>query len=264
MRSWLALALCLLSGAAMADGDIRRGPAAFGEWRTDAPGVQRLIAGTDLPAPFATRSAANSSRAAARRDGQAPKAPPGFAVELFARGLAMPRVVRVAPNGDVFVVETGAGRVRVFRTAGAKALPGEGAVFAHGLSEPFGLAFYPPGPDPRWVYVATPGAVVRFPYRSGDTKAAGPPQTIVGDLPEGGNHWTRDLAVSPDGQTLYVSVGSASNVDEDAPAPSPTEIAGAAPGASFGDERDRAVVLAFDPEGRPSVPSPPACAIVRV
>ena len=72
---------------------------------------------------------------------------------------------------------------------------------------------------------------------------------MVRDLPEGGSHWTRDLAFSKDGKTLYVSVGSATNVDEGVPPPSQTEIEGAALGASFDDERDRAAVLAFDPEG---------------
>ena len=245
----LVVALCLTGGAALAADEVERGASAFGDWRADAPGVQRLITPSDLPAPFATRSASDFARGAVRKDGQYPTAPSGFQVELFARGLDRPRVVRTAPNGDVFVAESGAGRIRAFRMKGAKDMPGAGEVFAERLERPFGVAFYPPGRDPRWVYVATPGKVVRYPYRTGDTKAAGPPQTIIANLPEGGGHWTRDLAFSADGSTLYVSVGSADNDDDGAPRPSKAEIAAGPLGAAFGDERDRAVVLAFDPDG---------------
>ena len=107
------------AGTAFADETVRTGAAAFGDWRSDAPGVRRLITPADLPAPFATRSRANMSPRAARTDADIPKAPPGFAVDLFATGLSTPRVIRVAPNGDIFVAETGAGRVRVFRSGGA-------------------------------------------------------------------------------------------------------------------------------------------------
>src|SRR5208283_5207037 len=122
-----------------------------------------------------------------------PKAPEGFSVALFAEGLSGPRVIRTAPNGDIFVAESGAGRVRVFQPDGAG--EAQGAAFADGLERPFGIAFYPSA-DPHWVYVATEGAVLRFPYRSGETKAAGPPETIA-RLPGGGSHWTRDIVFSP-------------------------------------------------------------------
>ena len=106
------------AGTALADQAVRTGATAFGDWRSDAPGVRRLITSAALPAPFATRSAANISQRAARTGADIPKAPAGFTVDLFASGLNMPRVIRVAPNGDIFVAETGAGRVRVFRSAG--------------------------------------------------------------------------------------------------------------------------------------------------
>jgi glucose/arabinose dehydrogenase len=99
---------------AFADDAVRTGAAAFGDWRTDAPGVRRLITPADLPAPFATRSTANMSQHEAWTEADVPKAPLGFAVDLFATGLNMPRVIRVAPNGDIFLAETEAGRVRVF------------------------------------------------------------------------------------------------------------------------------------------------------
>src|SRR5271169_1626610 len=224
------------AGTAFADEAVRTGAAAFGDWRTDAPGVRRLIAPADLPAPFATRSTANMSQRAARTGADVPKAPPGFAVDLFAAGLNMPRVIRVAPNGDIFLAETGAGRVRVFRPGGAGAGPAQGEVFADGLQRPYGIAFYPSGQEPRFVYVATPDSVVRFPYRSGEMKASGPPETIA-SLPGGGNHWTRDLAFSPDDKTLFVSVGSSSNVAEGLRA-----MAARVLGASWGEEQDRADV----------------------
>ena len=173
------------AGTAFADEAVRTGAAAFGDWRSDAPGVRRLITPADLPAPFATRSTANMSQRAARADAEIPKAPPGFTVDLFASGLNMPRVIRIAPNGDIFVAETGAGRVRVFRPGGAGAGPAQGEVFADGLQRPYGIAFYPSGQEPRFVYVATPDSVVRFPYRSGDMKASGPAEKIA-SLPSGG------------------------------------------------------------------------------
>ena len=244
------LVLMGLVGAApaFADEAVRTGAAAFGDWRTDAPGVRRLITPADLPAPFATRSTANFSQHEARTGAETPKAPPGFTVDLFATGLNMPRVIRIAPNGDIFVAETGAGSVRVFRP-GAGAGPAKGEIFATGLQRPYGIAFYPSGENPRFVYVASPDSVVRFPYRSGDMKASGPAEKIA-SLPSGGGHWTRDLAFSPDDKTLYVSVGSGSNVDEGVPHADQASIAEAPIGASFGDEARRADVLAFDPDGR--------------
>jgi glucose/arabinose dehydrogenase len=245
MRLGFLVLLALVGAApAFADEAVRTGAAAFGDWRTDAPGVRRLITPADLPAPYATRSTANMSHQEAWTEADVPKAPPGFTVEQFATGLNTPRVIRTAPNGDIFVAETGAGRVRVFRSGGAGAGPAQGEIFADGLQQPYGIAFYPSGQDPRFVYVATPDAVVRFPYRSGDMKASGPAEKIA-SLPNGGEHWTRDLAFSPDDKMLFVSVGSASNDAEGLRA-----MAARVLGASWGQEQRRADVLAFDPDGR--------------
>ena len=240
--------------AALADDSpTRTGAAAYGDWRTDAPGVRRKITPADLPAPGASPSAANSSSSVERRDGAMPKAPPGFVVSLFATGLDRPRVVRIAPNGDIFVAESGAGRVSVLRASDGEPKSSGAQVFAANLNRPFGIAFYPPGPDPKFVYVATPGRVVRFHYRNGDTKASGPAQVVVPSLPEGSGHWTRDLAFSPDGKTMFVSVGSGSNVAGDMQALPGAEFAAFekahALGATWGSEENRADVLAFDPDG---------------
>jgi glucose/arabinose dehydrogenase len=212
---------------------LRTGRDALGDYRDDGPGVRRRLTAADLPAPYTTPSADNGPDVVVPENG-VPLVPPGFRVDVFARDLVGPRLMRVSPSGDLFVAESQAGDVRVLR-AGAGARSAERSdVFARGLDRPFGMAFYPPGPDPTWVYVAETNAVVRFPYRSGDAVARGAPETIVPrltDAPDG--HWTRDVAFSADGAQMFVSVGSASNVgEEDA------------------DERDRADVLVFDPLGR--------------
>ena len=244
---------CVTQIALADDSPTRTGAAAYGDWRTDAPGVRRKITAADLPAPGASRSAANSSSLVERSAGAAPKAPPGFTVSLFAAGLDQPRVVRVAPNGDIFVAESAGGRVSVLRAADGAPKSSSAKVFAANLDRPFGIAFYPPGPDPRFVYVATPGRVLRFHYRNGDAKASGPAQVIVPSLPEGAGHWTRDLAFSPDGKTMFVSVGSGSNVAEEMRPLPGAELAAfqaAHPrGATWGSEENRADVLAFDPDG---------------
>ncbi len=257
MRPPLLLACILIAGSslfALADESATRtGAAAYGDWRTDAPGVRRKLTAADMPAPGATRSVANASRVVARPEGALPKAPTGFSVSLFASGLDQPRVVRVAPNGDVFVAESAAGRVTVLSAADGAAKAASAATFAAGLHRPFGIAFYPPGPDPRFVYVAETDRVVRFPYRAGETKAAGPAEVVVPWLPAGRGHWTRDRAFSLDGKTMFVSVGSASNIAEEMPDAPPEGLAAFAAkhalGAAWGAEENRADVLAFDPDG---------------
>jgi glucose/arabinose dehydrogenase len=257
MRLPLLLASLLIAGSsllALADDSATRiGAAADGDWRSDAPGVRRKLTAQDMPAPGATRSAANPSWVVARPEGAWPKAPAGFAVSLFASGLDQPRVVRVAPNGDAFVAESAAGRVTVFTAADGAAKAADKSVFADGLRRPFGIAFSPPGADPHYIYVAETDRVVRFPYRAGDKRAAGPAEVVVAALPAGAGHWTRDLAFSAGGRTLFVSVGSASNAADAMPGAPPEGVAAFAAkhalGAAWGAEENRADVLAFDPDG---------------
>ena len=246
MRPWIAAlfaSIVLAAGSAPAEESLRSGVEAFGDWRSDAPGVRRLITPADMPKPYATASASRGPRLLARPPGMVPRAPENFVVDLVAQGLETPRVVRVAPNGDAFVAESGGGRIRVLRfDADGKA---QSSVFASGLNAPYGLAFYPAA-DPHWLYVGETGAVLRYPFTPGDLSPSGPPQTIVPSLPTGG-HWTRDLAFSADGATLFVAVGSQSNVAEGG-----KSLVGAlarALGALSNDETDRADVLAFSPEG---------------
>src|SRR5262249_45461683 len=144
--------------------------------------------------------------------------PPGFAVVQFASGLHNPRLLRVAPNGDIFVAESGAGQLRVLRAPDGAIAAEKMEVFASGLDRPFGIAFYPAGPSPQWLYVATPNWVTRYPYQSGDLHARAPAQIVIAKLTaDSDGHWTRDVVFSRDGKRMFISVGSASNVAEDMP-----------------------------------------------
>lgn len=229
------------------DADLLAGRAAFTDWHADRPGLRRLIRPSDLPPANLADSFANGVRSARRTAADKPVVPAGFEVNLFAEGLGEPREIRAAPNGDIFVAESAAGLVRVLRPTETGKPRNE--VFASGLSLPFGISFYPPGAEPQWVYVAQTNSVVRFPYRNGELAARGRPETIVPKLPTGG-HWTRDVAFSPDGSKMYVSVGSGSNVAEGL-GKEPAGFASHDPlGASWGAETERADVLVFDPDGR--------------
>ncbi|MGC2449938.1 MAG: PQQ-dependent sugar dehydrogenase [Candidatus Sulfotelmatobacter sp.] len=205
--------------------------APFTDFRYEKPGTVRKITVNDLPKPYATKSAENGAQVVAKPDNAWPVAPEGYKVELWASGLENPRFLRTAPNGDIFLAESEAGRIRVFRGTTSDGKAEQSAVFASGLKRPYGIAFYPPGPDPQWVYLGNTNEVVRFAYHNGDLKATGDAQHIA-DLPSGGGHWTRAVDFSKDGKTLFVAVGSASNVDDPDTHPA---------------EKDRADILYCDP-----------------
>ncbi len=205
----------------------------FTDFRVEEPGKIRKITAPELPAPYVTDSANNGPQVVARPADAWPKAPQGFTVQLYATGLDNPRLIRTAPNGDFFLAESSAGDIRIFRGITADGKPKEVSVFASGLNRPYGIAFYPVGNNPQWVYIGNTDAVVRFPYRNGELKASGPAEHIV-DLPHGGGHWTRDIQFSPDGKTMFVAVGSSSNVDDPDTTPA---------------EKNRADILEFNPDG---------------
>jgi glucose/arabinose dehydrogenase len=172
-----------------------------------------------LPAPFATKSVDNGPKLVPKPADAWPEAPPGFKVEQYATDLQNPRLIRAAPNGDIFLAESGPGRIKVLRGPGSGGKAETAEIFASDLKQPFGIAFYPLGSNPRYVYVANTDSVVRFPYTNGALKAGGPPETVVESLPgggrlRGGGHWTRDIAFSKDGKKLFISVGSLTNVDD--------------------------------------------------
>ncbi len=185
----------------------------FTDFRYEKPGTVHKITVNDLPHPYATQSAENAPNLVARPENVWPIAPAGFKVEQYATGLENPRTLLTAPNGDIFLTESDAGRVRVFRGLTADGKPELSAVFATGLKHPYGLAFYPPGDDPQWLYVGSTAELVRFPYHKGDLKATGAPEHIA-DLPNTGGHWTRAVTFSQDGKKMFVAVGSGSNVDD--------------------------------------------------
>jgi glucose/arabinose dehydrogenase len=250
---WAVTALVLpLLGRAFAQSGPLVGPAAFGDWHSDRPGLSRIIRPYDLPKPGTTPSVANFPRVIKRAPNAVLQAPPGFKVELFAEGLSGPREIRVAPNGDIFVAETYAGRIRVLRAADGSSKPLTTEIFASGLNQPFGIAFFPSGNNPQWVYVANMDSVVRFPYVAGDLKASGKPEIIVAGLPSGGSHTTKNLVFTPDDKRMLVSVGSRSNDAEGI-----GSLLGAVQsrfgkyplGASLGTETDRAAILMFEPNG---------------
>jgi glucose/arabinose dehydrogenase len=253
----MSLPLALVSLASLHAQEVRSGANAFGTWQDDAPGVSRHIRPGDLPGPTLAGNDPEApdfehmAKVAEAPKGKLPDVPAGFAVQVFATGLNKPRVIRIAPNGDIFLAESGSGRVLVFAGDSARNLPANPQVFAEGLDRPYGIAFYPPA-EPRFVYVGAANQVVRFPYKAGERSAAGPAEVIIPDIPTQ-RHWTRDLAVSPDGQRLFVSIGSSTNVAPDMPQKSPEEINAFEKthgvGASWGDEENRAVVRAFDSEG---------------
>jgi glucose/arabinose dehydrogenase len=240
LRGFLGCTICaaaLLSTAWPGRGaELFTGTMAMGDWSQDRPGVRRKITVGGLPKPYATESASNGPRLVARPEGAWPKAPEGFKVELFATGFKQPRVIVAAPNGDLFVTESRANRVSVLRDADGDGKPEKREIFVEGLDRPFGVAFYPPGPDPKYVYIANTGSVVRYPYKSGDLKAGGKGEVVVDNIDSGGQltgggHWTRDIVFSKDGKKMFMSIGSKSNVSDD-------EV-----------EKRRARIFEFDPDG---------------
>jgi glucose/arabinose dehydrogenase len=248
-----ALLLSAFFAASAEQSAVLEGKDAFGAWQLDRPGTFRLIRPQDLPEPGATRSVTNFSRVVQRPPGAMPQVPPGFKIEPFAEGLSGPRIIKVAPNGDVFVAETRAGRIRVLRAAHDPPNPLQNEIFASGLNRPFGIAFFPNGDNPRWIYVANTDSVVRYPYHSGDLRASGAAETVVANLPHGYGHSTRDVVFTPDNARMLVSVGSASNDGEglgNPPGGLKQWTSQHAMGAAWGEETGRADVLAFDPDGK--------------
>ncbi len=190
----------------------------FTDFRGENPGNIHHITPADLPQPYSTKSVENHPRVVSRPSNAWPQAPSGFKVELYAQKLNNPRLIRTAPNGDLFVADSAPGRILVFRGIAKDGKPEATETFATGLNRPFGIAFYPPGSNPKYVYVGNTDSVVRFPYGNGDLKARGPQETVIAKIPSGaervggGGHWTRDLAFSSDGKKIYVAVGSRNNI----------------------------------------------------
>ena len=240
-------------------GTLLTGQAAFTDWNQQAPGVRHKITLADLPEPNPEEAVDNSPHLIPKPADAWPTAPPGFKVTLYAGGDAapmqrsenrqqmhlsggtftMPRLIRFAPNGDLFLADSGAGRLMVLRGVKADGKAETIQTFADGLDHPFGIAFYPAA-NPKWIYVGNATTIQRFPYKAGDLKATGPPRPSSRISPatrssRGGGHWTRDVIFTKDGKYMLVSVGSGSNVDDADTHPS---------------EFHRADVLEYTPEGK--------------
>jgi glucose/arabinose dehydrogenase len=167
--------------------------------------------------------------------GAAPTPAAGLAVKAFARNLDHPRWLYRLPNGDVLVAETnsppregggiagmvmgylmkkgGAGvpsanRITLLRDADGDGVAESRTVLLSGLNSPFGMALMG-----GYLYIGDTDALVRVPYKEGQTRIAAKPETVV-KLNPGGNHWARNVIAAPDGKTLYVTVGSSSNIAE--------------------------------------------------
>jgi glucose/arabinose dehydrogenase len=181
----------------------------------------------NLPAPFLTKSAGNGPEGSKPPAGFLPKALSGFEVSVYAKDFPGPRFMAVAPDGDIFVADTGAGKIEILRDPQHGGGTPQREFFADHLNRPFGIAFHD-----DYVYVGNTNAVVRFKYDPKTSKRAGEAEHIL-DLPGGGGHFTRTLAFSADGNKLYVSIGSSGNIDMEK------------------DPR-RAAVLVCDPDGKNS------------
>jgi len=180
---------------------------------------------SELPAPEVQNGPRNQSRVIPKPEGAQLTLPAGFEINVFAEGdLQQPRGMVLAPNGDVFVSESQPGRITILRDSNGDGRVDERFVFAAGLNRPFGLAFWH-----DYLYVGNTNGIVRFKYKSGQTKADGEPEKLV-ELPSGLGHWTRNVVFNQQGTKMYVAVGSSSNVNA-------------------GDPPIRAAISEFNPDG---------------
>jgi glucose/arabinose dehydrogenase len=234
----LLVAGCL---PALAQQTVLTGQDAFTDYSGEHPGVRRHITVDDLPAPEPSDTVLdNPPFMYPRPAGKLPTAPHGFQVTLYADGFEQARLLRTAPNGDIFLASSNGGKIYVLRGVSPEGKAVQRSVFAEKLAMPFGIAFYPLGPNPLWVYIAYQTGVTRFPYKNGDLTASGPGEKIVTGIPGVVNfktpgHWTRDIVFTPDGKHMLISVGSA------------TDDAGT---NDYKSERRRADVLEYTPQGK--------------
>lgn len=244
---WVGVEMALVGATAVAvaqSGQTITGKAAFTDYSQEHPGVRRKITVADLPQPMEDTSVDNGADVVPRPDGAMPQAPAGFKVDLYAQGFQSPRLIRTAPNGDLFVADSYGDKIWVLRGVGPDGKAQQKELYATmndptGKSLPFGINFYP-ADNPKWLYIANTVNVVRFPYKAGDLHASGAPEVVIKELPgfaqlRGGGHWTRDVVFSKDGKRMFISVGSGSNVDDTDNNPK---------------EFHRADVLEYTPEGK--------------
>jgi glucose/arabinose dehydrogenase len=213
-----------------------------------------------LPPPNATKSATNFSKVTGWQDGNMPVAPKGFRVSQYATGFQNPRWMYVAPNGDVLVAESNsnytliekagailkgvnkaddltrsADRIVLLRDNNKDGIPDQKDTLlmeANGLNQPFGMLIIG-----NWLYVANTDAVVRFPYKTGQTKITDLGEKLV-NLPGGkgfrnNRHWTRNIISNANNTKIYIAVGSSTNIAEN----------------GIDKEKRRANILEMNPDG---------------
>jgi glucose/arabinose dehydrogenase len=242
----LILAITLLAQSSKTAGwTILTGSNAWADSAKLKPGTARKITAGSLPSPMAATP--SFAKMIPRPEGAWPQVPPGFKVDLYADNQGTLRQIRRAPNGDLFVTDRGGGggrgkgnaapgRLLIFRGVTADGKPQQVSTFTTGLNQPSGVAFYPVGANPEWVYVSNIDSVWRYPYRNGDLTARGASEVVIDGIPgAAGGHWTRDAVFSRDGKSLFVAVGSASNNND--PDANPNEFR-------------RANILEYDPSGK--------------
>ena len=230
------------------------GADAFGDCKQDAPGVTRHITAKDLPPPGETESASNAPDPVPMPEGAMPKVPEGFKVEMVARGIDNPRAIRFAPNGDLFVASSEGGEVLVSSTSTATAPSRHADVFATGLTQPYGIAFYPQE-NPQWVYVAESDGLRRYRLQGGRHEGVGRSRDAVQEHPARAPLDPRHrvlarrqdpvlfgrlgLQCRPKAPWSRRPKGGVDDWAKDHPL-----------GVAWGGEERRAAVLAFDPDGK--------------
>ena len=176
--------------------------------------VKTAVGDLTLPPPYATESKTNNSKVIGWPEGKTPTAPAGFTVTKFADGFENPRWTYIAPNNDIFVVESGTrgskNQITVLRDKHKDGKFETREVFIKDLNKPFGMLVLK-----DFFYIANTDGLYRYPYKNNPLKLETQGTKIL-ELPAGGynNHWTRNIIANPEGTKIYVSVGSGSNVGE--------------------------------------------------
>ena len=195
--------------------------------------VKTAIGDLTLPPPYATESKTNNSKVLGWPEGKTPIAPEGFTVTKFADGFENPRWTYIAPNNDIFVVESGTrtskNQIIILRDKDKDGKFETREVFLKDLNRPFGMLVLK-----DFFYVANTDGLYRYPYKNTPLKLETKGTKIL-ELPAGGynNHWTRNIIANPEGTKIYVSVGSGSNVGEN----------------GMDKEVRRAAILEINPDG---------------
>ncbi|CAA9200334.1 hypothetical protein FLA105534_03079 [Flavobacterium bizetiae] len=176
--------------------------------------VKTAVGDLTLPPPYATESKSNNSKVIGWPEGKTPIATEGFTVTKFADGFENPRWTYIAPNNDIFVVESGTrtskNQITVLRDKDKDGKFETREVFIKDLNKPFGMLVLK-----DFFYIANTDGLYRYPYKNNPLKLETKGTKIL-ELPAGGynNHWTRNIISNPEGTKIYVSVGSGSNVGE--------------------------------------------------